>query len=88
VLADTTYVVPPGGGFITSFSFQSGPGNEGQQLDFLVLRPTGGGNYTVIGQTGLVTLTGTTVETFPASIAVQGGDILGLWYSRGCPGAC
>jgi hypothetical protein len=83
VLADTTYVVPPGGGFITSFSFQSGPGNEGQQLDFLVLRPTGGGNYTVIGQTGLVTLTGTTVETFPASIAVQGGDILGLWYPNG-----
>jgi Ca2+-binding RTX toxin-like protein len=80
--ADTTYVVPAGGGTITSFSFQSVAANAGQQLDFLVLRPAGGSNYTVVGKTGMVTLAGTgAVETFAASpgIPVQGGDILGFW---------
>lgn len=82
--ADTSYVVPPGGGRITSFSFQSGPENLGEQLDFLVLRPTGGlDTYTVVGKSDLVTLTGAptgnSLETFPADIAMQGGDILGIW---------
>ncbi|MFL5830657.1 MAG: hypothetical protein ACJ76X_12130 [Solirubrobacteraceae bacterium] len=82
VFADTNYVVPAGGGFITSFSFQSESGNAGNQFDFLVLRPTGGGAYQVIGKTGPVTLAGTGgIETFspPAPIAVRGGDILGWW---------
>ena len=87
--ADPTYVVPPGGGRITSFSFLSGPGNAGQQLEFLILRPAGGINtYTVVGRTALVTLVGTptgrNVESFPADIAVEGGDILGIWSPR-CP---
>jgi hypothetical protein len=60
VLADTNYVVPAGGGVITSFSFQST--GSGQQVDFLVLRPTGGGSYTVVGETGPVTL-GTGLQT-------------------------
>jgi hypothetical protein len=85
VRADTHYVVPPGGGVITSFSFQSSSRNTGQQVDFLVLRPAGGSHYTVVGKSGLVTLAGTGLETFPANelpgpFAVQGGDILGLWY--------
>jgi hypothetical protein len=82
-VADPSYGVPPGGGTITSFSFQAGPENPGEQLDFLVLRPAGLDTYTLVGKTGLVTLTGTLtgtkVETFPADIAVQGGDVLGLW---------
>src|SRR4051794_25703127 len=73
VFADTNYVVPSGGGTITSFSFQSISGNAGEQLDFLVLRPATGTNYTVVGKTGLVTLVGTgAVETFAANIPVQG----------------
>jgi hypothetical protein len=32
VFADTNYVVPAGGGFITSFSFQSESGNAGNQV--------------------------------------------------------
>lgn len=79
--AGPTYVVPSGGGTITSFSFQSTAANAGQQVDFLVLRPTGDGNYTVVGKTGLVTLAGTgAVETFAANIAVEGGEILGFWH--------
>jgi hypothetical protein len=87
VRADTTYLVPAGGGQITDFSFESNsaspgggfPGNAGQQLDFLVLRPAFESNYTVVGKTGLVTLRGTGLETFPINIRVQGGDILGVW---------
>jgi Ca2+-binding RTX toxin-like protein len=81
--ADTNYVVPAGGGTITSFSFQSVAANAGQQLDFLVLRPAGGSNYTVVGKTGVVTLAGDgaleVVATDPV-IPVQGGDILGFWH--------
>ncbi|MGB0096826.1 MAG: hypothetical protein WBP81_30340 [Solirubrobacteraceae bacterium] len=80
VYGDPTYVVPSGGGTITSFSFRSDTTDSGDTLDFLVLRPTGGGSYTVVGETGLFTLAGNgTVEKFPANIPVQAGDIIGFW---------
>jgi hypothetical protein len=85
VWLDASYAVPPGGGTITSFSFQADSSNAGQQVDFVVLSsPASGTSYTVVGTTGLVSLgspTGTTVETFPASIPVQAGDVLGFWVS-------
>lgn len=79
--ADTNYAVSAGGGTITSFSVleMSAFGNPGEQLDFLALRPVTGGTYAVVGKTGLVTLTGTGFETFPANIPVHAGDILGYW---------
>jgi hypothetical protein len=76
---DTNYVVPSGGGTITSFSFRSDSSNTGGQLVFFVLRPAGSGSYKVVGKTGLVTLAGTGLETFPANISVRAGDILGFW---------
>jgi hypothetical protein len=77
---EPTYSVPRGGGTITSFSFWSDANNPGQVLEFLVLRPAGGGgSYTVVGTTSLVTLQGTGLEKFAANIPVHGGDILGLW---------
>ena len=36
--ADTNYVVPAGGGTITSFSFASTAANTNEQVDFLVLQ--------------------------------------------------
>ena len=85
LIADTSYVVP-GSGSITSFSFQatllSPFGTAGDQPAFLVLRPTGGSGYTVVGSTGVVTIqTNNDLETFtpPAPIAVEAGDILGEW---------
>ena len=84
--ADLGYRVPSGGGRITSFSFQSEPIMAGHQVDFLVLRPAGSNNtYTLVGKTGLVTLKGTGLETFPVTppISVQAGDILGFWFSAG-----
>lgn len=60
VRADPTYVVPPADdGTITRFSFELTSINAGEQLRFVVLRPAGGLNYTVVGQTGVVTLAGT-----------------------------
>jgi hypothetical protein len=90
VLADTNtnpnYVVPPGGGVITSFSIQTGAsndgalGNDGALVQFLVLRPVGGGNYEGVGSSGAEFLSGTGTQTFPVQdIHAQGGDILGLF---------
>jgi uncharacterized repeat protein (TIGR01451 family) len=78
-VADSSYVVPAGGGAVTSFSFESTVFDAGSQVDFLVLRPVGGDDYTVVGNSGLVTLAGTGLETFPASVQTQAGDILGEW---------
>jgi hypothetical protein len=81
---DTNYVVPAGGGVINSFSIQLPPrgSHDGAQAQFLVLRPTGGGTYEVVGHTADFTLGGpgqTGTQSFPANILVQGGDLLGLW---------
>jgi uncharacterized repeat protein (TIGR01451 family) len=82
VFADTSYVVPAGGGVINSFSVNSSAASAGDQRDFLVLRGSGG-NYTVVGKTGLVTLLGSGTQSFPANIAVQSGDILGFFVAGG-----
>jgi hypothetical protein len=82
--ADSSYVTPTGN--LTSFSILTTSANTGNTLDFLVLRPqsppadsNSGTSYTVVGHTGLVTLAGTGLETFPASIFVQSGDVIGWW---------
>src|SRR3954452_13736753 len=55
-----------GPGTITSFSTQTSSRTGGEQVDFLVLRPTSPGNYTVVGKSGTVTLNATgAVQTFP-----------------------
>jgi hypothetical protein len=79
LFGDRNYVVPSGGGTITSFSFQSTSASTGEQLDFVVLRPLPGPRYLVVGKTGVVTLNGTGHETFSANISVAHGDILGFW---------
>jgi hypothetical protein len=80
MFADPADVVPAGGGTITSFSVQSETVfDPGTQLDFVILRAYGSGNYTIVGYSGPVTLAGNgTVETFPASIPTQAGDIIGF----------
>lgn len=85
-IADTNYIVPAGGGTITSFSIESVAADAGRQLAFLVLRPTSTpSSYTVVGKSGLVTQAGTGLETFtlPANIPVQSGDILGFRLNTG-----
>jgi uncharacterized repeat protein (TIGR01451 family) len=81
MFADPSYVVPAGGGTITSFSIQADAlFDPGAGLDFVILRPLGSNTYTIVGDTGEQKLVGAgNVETFPASIAVQAGDVLGYF---------
>ena len=86
LFADPNAEVPAGGGTITGFSFLSTPDDAGQQIDFIVLRPANDGSpndYTVVADTGLVTLAGTGLETFPADFPADAGDILANYHTDG-----
>lgn len=74
-----SYTVPTGGGTITSWSTQAGSAS-GTQLAFVVGRPTGTSDqYKIIAISATETLTPNVINTFPVSIAVQGGDVIGAW---------
>ncbi len=86
IFADSLYQVPAGGGAINSFSFQSTFASAGHMIDFLVLRPTGGTTYLVVGKSGPKTLAGAGLNTFPVSpIATNAGDIIGIFISSNLP---
>jgi hypothetical protein len=72
------YVVPPGGGVITSWSHDRGPAAATAQLRLKVFRKTGPNTYLTVGQSDFETLTGAGVNTFATRVAVAGGDILGF----------
>jgi hypothetical protein len=82
--ADPSSAIPAYGGTVTSFQFQSGtacaPGYYQGTFDFQVLRPEGNNQYLVVGDAGNQTdpCDGQT-HTYPANIAVQGGDVLGVY---------
>jgi hypothetical protein len=78
---DDSYAAPAAAA-ITSFSLNGSVVASGTTVDFLVLRPTTPGNYTVVGKSGTQTLNGSgAVQTFPVTaIAVQPGDVLG-WFN-------
>jgi hypothetical protein len=74
--AGTPYVVPAGGGVITSWRHLGGVVAGSGKL--LMWRAAGGNNFTVIGKSDLETFTSGVVREFPARIPVSGGDILGM----------
>jgi hypothetical protein len=78
VTSGRSYVVPStiAAGTITSWSTEALPG-AGQRLAMKVYRPIGGATYQVVGQAGPHDLTGGVLNTFPASVPVKAGDILG-----------
>jgi Ca2+-binding RTX toxin-like protein len=78
VWVDRDYVIPAGGGTVQSFSFQSL--QTGGELDFKVLRPLGGNQYTVVGSSGVKTLPSPGLHTFTldSPIAAAAGDMLGF----------
>lgn len=88
VTSGNTYVVPPtvSSGIITSWSTQAVAG--GGMLAMKVYRPLGGLTYLVVGHEGPHALVGGALNTFPASVAVKAGDVLGLSTppSAGQPG--
>lgn len=87
----TSYVVPFPGGAITSWSTNAGAG-AGQTLGFKVFRPLGPGVFQVVAHDGPRALTPSAVNTFPVSLPVRAGDILGLAVppgnATGVPTAC
>ena len=77
VTSGTSYVVPAPGGALTSWSTNAGAGT-GQLLGLKVIRPSGSGSYTVVGVDGPRAIAPSVVNTFPVSIPVQAGDLIGL----------
>jgi hypothetical protein len=80
VTSGNSYVVPTTGGIgnwtITSWSTQAGP--VAGMLAMKAYRPLGGPTYRVVGHDGPETLTPSTLNTFPASVAVTAGDVIGV----------
>jgi hypothetical protein len=82
VFADTGYAVPKGGGTITRFSYRSQAVEQGLGVDFIVWQPANDGNpgdYVPRASSGLETLAGTGLETFPVDVPVQAGELLGYY---------
>jgi hypothetical protein len=77
VTSGTPYEVPVGTWTLTDWSTKAWAGS----IQLAVFRPIGSGDYEVVGLSAVEVLPGTggAVSTFPASIAVQGGDLLGFY---------
>ena len=87
VSSGNSFVVP-GPGTITSWSHNAGDGT-GMTLTFKAFRHFGGALYSAIGHSGPFPLLPSTVNTFPANLAVTTGDIIGLRVPTATPGvAC
>jgi hypothetical protein len=91
VASGNTYTVP-GNGTITSWSHNAANA-AGQSLTMKIFRKVGIGDpptYLVVGHDGPRNLRpgGTTGNTFPTSIAVQPGDVLGLSLGGSANTAC
>jgi hypothetical protein len=79
VTSGASYVVPPGGVAITSWSTKAAAGT-GQQLTFKVFRKVSDpGTYQVVGHDGPQTLNPGVLNTFSVSIPVQPGDVIGAY---------
>jgi hypothetical protein len=73
-----TYVVPAGGGVITSWSHDRGPASATAQLRLKVFRKTAPNTYLTMGQSDFETLSAAGVNSFATRVKVEGGDILGF----------
>lgn len=80
VTSGNTYVVP-GNGTITSWSTNASA-NAGQMHSMKVFRNISGLSYLVVGHSGPRPMA-SGLNTFPASVAVKPGDVLGLSTNDG-----
>lgn len=83
-----SYVVPAGGGAITSWSTFGAKTSctPSCGMTLLVLRPAGGTSYNVVAHDGPHTITSAALNTFSGlNIAVQAGDVVGLNNAGGDP---
>jgi PASTA domain-containing protein/IPT/TIG domain-containing protein len=79
--------VAPANGVLTSWSTYSGP-VSGQSLGLKVFRPQGGISYKVVAHDGPHSLTPNVLNTFPVSIPVQAGDVIGTFVPENSEVAC
>jgi hypothetical protein len=82
VTSGNSYVIPdltaPYGMTVTSWSTNAAAG-DGQMLTFKVFRKTGEpATYQAVGHDGPRPLTPSVINTFPTSIPVHAGDVIGL----------
>jgi hypothetical protein len=81
-----SYVVPAGGARITSWR-TIGPTTAGEQLTMKVFRKVADPNtYRVVAHDGPRGLAPGVLNSFPVSVAVQPGDVLGLYSSSASSG--
>lgn len=85
VSSGNSYVIPAAG-ILTSWSINEGAGTG--LVGAKVFRPVGPGLYLVVGHDGPRTLTPNTLNTFPISIPVQAGDVLGLSVAANGTSTC
>jgi IPT/TIG domain/PASTA domain len=81
VASGASYTVPAAG-VITSWSFQTDAATT-PDLKFKIGRTAGGGNYTITAEAAAGTQTASAVNTYPASIPVQAGDLIGVYGAGG-----
>jgi hypothetical protein len=73
------YAAPVPGGVITSWSFQASA-SPPPQLKFKVARQVAGNDFRIVGEEGPHAPTAGVLNTYPAQIAVQAGDVIGLFF--------
>jgi hypothetical protein len=73
----------PFAGVITSWSHQASASPP--PLKFKVGRHAVGNNFTIVGESGIETLAPGMLNTFPARIPVQAGDLIGFYVGAAAP---
>jgi hypothetical protein len=68
----------PSAGVLTSWSFQAD--GSPPQLKLKVGRPAGGNNFTIVGDSPVMTMTPNALNTFPTRIPVDAGDVIGYYH--------
>jgi hypothetical protein len=83
VASGTSFVVPAGRWLLSSWSTYGGS-TTGGLMGMMIFRPTAGPYvYTVVAESPIQSLSVGVLNTFPASVVVQGGDLLGFWSGGG-----
>jgi hypothetical protein len=73
-----SYVVPAGGGVITSWAHQLATGSIGVQLRLIVFEKTGPNSYLTVGHSNFETMANPGLNVFTTQVPVEGGELLGL----------
>jgi hypothetical protein len=77
------YTVPAGGGVVTSWSHMApDPIGFAETMALQMLRPAGGTQFTVIGQSAVQSIF-IGLNSFPTRIPVQAGDVIGVYVQHG-----